>query len=90
LIKIYYELEDFDLFEANSNSFKILLNRLKLASEYQKTIYKNFIRFSTYLFKIKDGNVKRKSKWITQIKETTEVADNTWIQEKVNELAETA
>ncbi|MCI5058868.1 MAG: hypothetical protein MRY83_22330 [Flavobacteriales bacterium] len=88
IIKIYFELDDYSLFEANCNSFKIFLKRLKIGSEYQRKIYNNFIKHSIRLFKIKEGNTKSKSQWIEEIQKTQEIADRTWVLEKMETLKE--
>ncbi|MCI5057133.1 MAG: hypothetical protein MRY83_13555 [Flavobacteriales bacterium] len=86
ILKIYYEMDDFQLFEANCNSFKMFLSRTKSISDYQKKIHMNFIKWSVRLFKLKEKGKKISKKFQGQIEETNELADRTWIEEKVLEL----
>jgi hypothetical protein len=83
VIKIFFEKEDFELFDANCNSLKILVQRSKLISEYQKRTYINFIKWATRIFKSRDKGGKVPQKWQTDFREVKELADRSWINEKM-------
>ncbi|MCI5056778.1 MAG: hypothetical protein MRY83_11760 [Flavobacteriales bacterium] len=86
-IKIYYELDDYDLYLAQAHSFNMALSRKKNLSKYQKQIYQNFLLFTKRLLKIKLGDKRKNiSKWIDEIANTKEIADRNWLEEKAEEL----
>ncbi len=87
LMKTYYELGEYLPLMALKESFRILLRRKKVISEQNRVNYMNFIRFTMKLYR---ADVKDKAK-ITGLKknitESANVADKTWLVEKINELS---
>ena len=86
LMKTYYELGEYQPLLSLKESFRILLRRKKLISEQNKTNYENFARFTMKLFRI---DVKDKAAFLrlkTDIQNTGNIADKSWILEKLNEL----
>jgi hypothetical protein len=77
-IKIYFELSEYDLFYANINSFQIYLNRNKVISEYQKSLYKAFIKWLKRLYAYREGKTRYLKQWLEELKNSN-VADKTWI-----------
>ncbi|MCI5056530.1 MAG: hypothetical protein MRY83_10505 [Flavobacteriales bacterium] len=84
LIKVYYERDEFEFFEINSNSLKQLVERSKSISSYQKLTYRNFLRWSGRLMRLKERAQKMPKKWLQEYSETNELADRTWISEKMS------
>jgi hypothetical protein len=85
LLKIYYEQDDLDALFYHIAAFKTFLQRNKLVSDYQRTIYKNLIRYTGKLAK-SAGNAKKASMIMQEIEKKRQVADIQWLQQKVAEL----
>lgn len=86
LLKTYYELEEYESFLSLVGSFGLFLRRNRQISDYQRTVYKNLIRFSRKLFRIKMGGKQAPAKVATEMDEVKQVADLTWLRSKVEEL----
>ncbi|MCI5058478.1 MAG: hypothetical protein MRY83_20365 [Flavobacteriales bacterium] len=85
-VKIYFELDDFELFNANTNSFMTYLNRNKIISDYQRKLYKSFLKWIKRLYAIREGKRRNYSNWLSEIKNDSEIADKTWILESMISL----
>ena len=86
LLKTYFELGEWQPLYSLKDSFRILLRRKRLITPQQKANYNNLLKFSIRLYKI---DVKDKVKLRTlkhEITLATNVADKSWLMEKVNEL----
>ena len=86
LLKTYYELEEYEAFLSLVSSFGLFLRRNKHVSEYQRTVYRNLIRFSRKLFRIKMGGKQAPGKVANEMREVKQIADLTWLNQKVAEL----
>lgn len=86
LLKIYYELNDFEPLLSLIDTFRVYLRRNKLISDYQKLIYTNFARFVKKLTRVKLGSKKPVSEISTEIDIVKQVADIGWLKERVEEL----
>ena len=85
ILKIYYELDDHEALRYHLRAFRIFLNRSKLVSAYQLTIYSNLIKFTAKLV----NNQTRQSKLHflkKEISETRSTADLQWLIKKTDEL----
>ena len=85
LLKIYYEQDDADALFYHIAAFKTFLQRNKLVSDYQRTIYTNLIRYTAKLAK-SGGNPKKASLIKQEIENKRQVADIQWLQQKVTEI----
>ena len=85
LLKIYYEQDDPDTLFYHIAAFKTFLQRNKLVSDYQRTIYTNLIRYTGKLAK-SGGNPKKAAVIKQEIENKRQVADIQWLQQKVAEL----
>jgi hypothetical protein len=86
LLKIYYEQDDLDALFYHIAAFKTFLLRNKLVSDYQRTVYKNLIRYTGKL--ARSGGQRSKVSMIRQeIENKRQVADIQWLQQKVEELS---
>lgn len=86
LLKTYYELGEWMPLYSLKDSFRIMLKRKKLISTQQKENYNNLLKLTLRLFK---ADVKNKSAMLAIRKEidtTDNVADKSWLVEKMNEL----
>ncbi|MGE0638340.1 MAG: hypothetical protein AB7G44_11170 [Bacteroidia bacterium] len=86
LLRIYYELEDWEPLLSLFNTFKIYLKRNKLISEYQRTTYTNLVKFVRKLTRIKMGSKLPLENVIQEIEHVKQIADLTWLQSKAEEL----
>ena len=86
LIKIYYELNDFEAIESHIKTLVSFVQRNKSISPYHKEIHKNFALVTKKLFEAKEGNRKQLSIVKSILKETVEIADLTWILNKLKEI----
>lgn len=86
LLKTYYELGEWQPLYSLKDSFRIMLRRKKLISAQQRENYLNLLKLSMKLFKV---DVKNKSALASikhKIETTQNVADKTWLLEKLQEL----
>lgn len=86
ILKIYYELDDQEALRYHLQAFKIFINRNKLVSAYQRTIYSNLVKYTWKLIR----NQTRKSKLALlyrEISENRSTADLQWLLKKIGELA---
>ena len=86
LMKTYYEMGEYQPLQSLKESFRILLRRKKLISELNQVNYGNFARFTMKLYR---ADVKNKSQMASlrkQIESTNNIADRSWILEKLAEI----
>lgn len=87
LMKTYYELGEYQPLQSLKESFRILLRRKKLISEQNQTNYGNFARFAMKLYRIDVKNKKQVDSLRKEIEATGNVADRSWIMEKLAEVS---
>lgn len=79
LLKIYYELGEYDALESLLDSFRAYIKRNKEVSDYQKQSYLNLIR---YLQKVQNHNFydkKVQQKLLEEIKAEPQLPERQWI-----------
>lgn len=86
LLKTYYELGEWQPLGSLKDSFRILLRRKKLITPSQKENYMNLLRFTIRLFNCDVKNKKQMSDLKRDITTAQNVADKSWLLEKLNEL----
>lgn len=86
LLKTYYELEDFESAISLIKAFKIYLKRDKKISEYQNAAYSGFLKITNQLVNYKLGYKKDLAKIEQAIETSKQVADLTWLNQKINQL----
>lgn len=86
LMKVYFEMEEYDGFFSLVDAFKIYLRRNKYISEVQRETYHNFILLINKLMKVKLG--KNTMNWALsdEINNTRPAADLIWLKAKAEEL----
>jgi len=84
LLKSYFELNEYEALFNHANTFKLFLRRNKRISEYQKTIYKNLIRYIVKLSKLKSLKQRVPKNLVEQIKNSKDIADKGWLLHKVS------
>lgn len=85
LMKVYYEMEEYDGFFSLVEAFKIYLRRNKFISDFQRDTYHNFILLVNKLMKIKLGKNAMTWALADEIDQTKPVADLTWLRQKAEE-----
>lgn len=96
LLKIYFEEDDSEALFALCSAFSTYLKRSKLASEYQKRVQRNLIRFVKKAYQLKlnrPGRItpayRQKVETLQQeIEATAEISNMNWLQSKVAGLIE--
>lgn len=86
LLKTYYQLNNFESALSLINSFKVFLKRDKKISEYQNITYTNFLKISLQLVQLQLGYKRDINKIAEKLKNIKQIADSTWLNEKINEL----
>jgi hypothetical protein len=82
LLKCYYELDDEEALLYHLAAFRIFLSRNKLVSDYQRTLYRNLIRYTTKLTRF-INNKKQLKNLLKDIEQEKQVADIGWLKAKV-------
>jgi hypothetical protein len=85
LLKIYYELGEFQLLEALFNRFRTYLSRQK-ELVYHKKNYNNIIRFTQRLVSINPFSAKAKLKLQKDIEKVDLLTEKTWLLEQLGQL----
>lgn len=86
LLKTYYELgEDLPL-DSLKDSLRILLRRKRLITPQQRENYQNLVKFTTRLYKMDVKEKKAFSALRNEIHSTVNIADKSWLIEKLAEL----
>ncbi|MCB0819231.1 MAG: hypothetical protein KDC13_01315 [Bacteroidetes bacterium] len=86
LMKVYYEMDEYDPFFSLVDAFKIYLRRNKFISEFQRETYHNFILVLNRLMKVKSGKNPMTLSLHQEICETKPAADLSWLKQKSREL----
>jgi len=82
MLKCYYELHDEETLLYHLAAFKIFLTRNKLISEYQRTIYRNLVKFTNRLVRHASDQTER-HKMLEELNEVKQVADINWLRKKL-------
>lgn len=86
LICTYYDTGEIDALFFLLESFRAFLNRNKNIPEDRKNLYRAFISFTKKLAKLTPKDEKSKTKLITELQQTSNVASKNWLLEKLAEL----
>ncbi|BDS13602.1 hypothetical protein [Aureispira anguillae] len=82
LVKVYYQLSEYDVLESFINSFKVFLRRKDILA-YHQEIYKNFIRMTQKLINLPPFNKAAKTKLRTEIEATQKLLEKKWLLEQL-------
>lgn len=87
LLKVYYELDDYDKAFTCLDTFRHFLRTNKEITETHKTPYRNFLKFYSDLIKVKCGDKANGLEYIdSKIKKDAPVASKDWLLEKADEI----
>lgn len=85
LLKSYYELDDTDALYYHGTAFRSFLNRNRKISDIQRKLFLNLIKHTLSLTKL--GADRSRLKLIEKgIQENPNVADLSWLEQKISEL----
>ena len=83
LLRIYYELEEFDALESLLESFRAFIRRHNELG-YHKENYANLIGFMRRLLSLPPGDVTAREKLRQQIENTAAVAEKPWLLSQIS------
>jgi hypothetical protein len=83
IMKIYVEQSEDEALFYHLSAFRTFIDRSKLISDYQRTTYKNLIRYTSSMVRAA-GNIKKLEDLKKKIAENKQVADLQWLLKKVN------
>jgi len=85
LLKCYFETDEMETLFYHLAAFRIFLSRNKLVSDYQRTIYRNMIRYTGAIART-GTNVKKLKQIKEEVENVRQVADLNWLRKKIEEL----
>lgn len=84
LLKIYYELDEFDAMDSQLDSMTTYLRRKQL-SDLHKDNFGNIVRYVRQLNRMAPGDKKKLAKLKTKIEETSPLTEKKWLLERLEE-----
>lgn len=94
LIRIYYETDEDTALVFQFENFRLFLQRNRLVSRFQRNVHLNLLRFTRKLFRLREQRgilddtvfAERLLKLESQISETADVANSSWLLAQVGIL----
>ena len=86
LLRVYYDTDEWDPLYSLFESFRTYLNRNKEIPDRTKDAYKNLIRFTKKLTRLHRGDQEAIARLRQEIGSTSNLANQKWLLEKVEEL----
>lgn len=90
LLKTYYELFDPDPLFSLVDAFRVYLRRNRKISDYQRTIYRNLVKFTNWLMRARLGDRRILRKLTQEMASSPDVSSLVWLQAKLEELTPSA
>lgn len=85
LLAAYYELEEYDVLDYMSNSFKVFISREKTLSKERKKIFLTYVNILSKLSKLYKEDKSKLMSLKKEIFNTSAVASKSWLIEKMEE-----
>ncbi len=82
LLKIYYELREFDLLESHLDNFQSYIRRHQ-TSDFHQTNYQNIIRLARKLLALKPGDKAGKLALRQKVEDTAILSERLWLLEQL-------
>jgi len=82
LMKVYFELDEYDAFSSLVDAFKIYLRRNQTISDAQKKTYHNFILLINKLMKFKLNRSAPSKSFMDELEQLRPAADIPWLRER--------
>ena len=86
LIKIYYELSEFNVLESLLESMRAYIQRKKELGNRRRTLYKNIIRYTKKLLKVNPYSKSQKEKLKSEIEAAKPLTEKAWLLKQLEEL----
>jgi ribosome biogenesis GTPase A len=86
LMKVYFELDEYDAFASLVDAFKIYLRRNQTISELQKKTYHNFILLINKLMKFKLNRSAPSAAFMEELEKLRPAADIPWLRNRAEGL----
>lgn len=86
LIATYYEQDEIEPLYSLFDSFRVYLNRNKDIPDSRRVSYKNLIKFTKKLIKVRPKDRSKLKKLKEEVIETSNIASEGWLKEKIAEL----
>lgn len=86
LLKTYYELDEIEPFFSLVDTFRVYLRRNRKISDYQRRVYRNFVKYIKQLMKYRLDGRKPLSRIATEVESVPEMADKAWLRGKIAAL----
>jgi hypothetical protein len=88
LMKVYFELDEYDAFASLVDAFKIYLRRNQTISEVQKKTYHNFILLINKLMKFKLNRSAPNAAFMEELEQLRPAADIPWLRSRAEGLVQ--
>lgn len=88
LMKVYFELEEYDAFASLVDAFKIYLRRNQTISDLQKKTYHNFILIINKLMRFKLNRSEPTSDFMAELEQLRPAADIPWLRDRADALSQ--
>jgi hypothetical protein len=86
LLRTYYELDETEPFLNLADAFTNYLKRNKQISDYQRTVYLNFVKYAKKLMLLRTGSRLSLEAVRNELQELKQAASLQWLQEKAAEI----
>ena len=86
LLRVYYDTDEWEPLYSLFESFRTYLNRKKDIPEQTKEAYKNLIGFTKKLTRVRQGDAVNIERLRSEIQNTSNVANQKWLLEKVEDF----
>ncbi len=86
LLATYYEIDEIEPLYSLFESFRVYLNRKKDLTEDRKALYKNLIKYTKKLTKLRPGDHQSLQKLKQEVNSTKNIASIGWLKEKIVEM----
>ena len=86
LLKIYYELEEWEVLQSHLDAFSSYLRR-KPGISYHRTNYRNLIRYTRRLLKIQSSNPKESEALLKSIEAEGTLTEKEWLMKQLERVA---
>ncbi|MEZ4888859.1 MAG: hypothetical protein R3E32_29300 [Chitinophagales bacterium] len=86
LLKVYYEIEEWNLLDSLINAFRVFIHRQKDIADSHKKSHQNFINILGRILRLLPNEKEKIEKLQEEVHETTELSEKDWLIEKLKDL----
>ncbi len=84
LLKMFYELDEYDALESYLESFRVYLNRKEIG--YHKPIFGNLVKFTRRLLRVNPFDKEQREKLAAEIKVANPLFERAWLLEQLERM----